>query len=593
MRRDIVIVILAAVAFGTAIASAEPVAGSAAPSIEFDEVVVERDVPVQMRDGVELYADIFRPSGRGPFPVLVYRTPYGKNSAADAYDTHLAAVRRGYAVVLQDVRGRYSSDGNFDPYRREGRDGYDTIEWAAAQSWSNGRVGTYGLSYPGAVQWLAAMESPPHLEAMAPAMTFSSPRNFFYSNGTFDMSWLPWIYQNVAPDRRVREGLAGITSGEEASQSWPAVAQKYLSWRPLRTLPYLKKEAPFYFVWLKHPPEDPWWDWAELRGRYDTVSAAVLNLSGWFDEAYGPEGAVTNFNGLVAARSDNANPRTHLILGPWTHGVSATMSQRAGDMDFGTQAVIDYDDVLLDFFDRYLRGDDDNAAPTVRYFVMGENRWREDTQWPPADAVFETRYLLEADKELLLSPRHRSNGAASSKFVSDPAHPLVNPYPSLGPHDYRHLAERTDILTFDTEPFEARLTIAGEVAAIVYASCDCRDFDLWVRLQDVWPDGRAMSLMSPGNDVQRASYRDPLAGRQLLQPGEVYEVTLSKLMTAVRFEKGHRLRVQVSGSFAPHFSMNLQTGLSEIHSAASTPATIAIHHDRKYQSRLILPVVHP
>ena len=593
MQRDSVILILAAMAFATAIVSAEPVGGPAGSSPEFDDVVVERDVPVQMRDGVRLRADVFRPRGGGPFPVLVYRTPYDKSAAADAYDTHVDAVRRGYAVVLQDVRGRHSSDGNFDPYRREGPDGYDTIEWAAAQSWSNGRVGTYGLSYPGAVQWLAAMETPPHLEAMAPAMTFSSPRNFFYSNGTFDMSWLSWIYQNVAPDRRVREGLPGITSGEEASQSWPKVAEAYLSWRPLRTLPYLEREAPFYFEWLKHPPEDPWWDWAELRGRYGTVTAAVLNLSGWFDEAYGPEGAVTNFNGLVAARSGDANARTHLILGPWTHGVHATMSQRAGDLDFGPQAVIDYDDVLLDFFDRYLRDNDHDTAPTVRYFVMGENRWREDTQWPPADAISETRYFLAADEELLLSPRPQANGAASSEFVSDPGHPVINPYPLLGPHDYQHLAERKDILTFDTEPFHASLTLAGEVAAIVHASCDCRDFDLWVRLQDVRPDGRAMNLMSPGNDVQRASYRDPRAGRQLLQPGEVYEVTLSKLSTAVRFAKGHRLRVQISASFAPHFSTNLQTGLSEIHSAVSSPATISIHHDPKHPSRLILPVVHP
>jgi putative CocE/NonD family hydrolase len=592
MRRYSVIFIMAAVAFGTAIVYAEPVAGSAGSPLESDEFVVERDVPVQMRDGVKLHADVFRPRGGGPFPVLVYRTPYGKSAAADAYDTHVDAVRRGYAVVLQDVRGRYSSDGNFDPYRREGLDGYDTIEWAAARSWSNGRVGTYGLSYPGAVQWLAAMESPPHLKAMAPAMTFSSPRNFFYSNGTFDMSWLPWIYQNVAPDRRVREGLPGIASGEEARQSWTAVAQEYLSWRPLRALPYLRREAPFYFEWLKHPPEDPWWDWAELRSRYGTVTAAVLNLSGWFDEAYGPEGAITNFNGLTAARSGDGNDRTHLILGPWTHGVHATMSRRAGELDFGPQAVIDYDDVLLDFFDRYLRYDDHHAAPTVRYFVMGENRWREDTQWPPADMVSGTRYLVAADEKLLLSPRPEPNDAASSKFVSDPDLPVVNPHPLLGPHDYQHLAERKDILTFDTEPLKASLTVAGDIAAIVYASCDCRDFDLWVRLQDVRPDGRALSLMSPGNDVQRASYRDPAAGRQLLQPGEVYEVKLSKLSTAVRFAKGHRLRVQISASFAPNFSTNLQTGLSEIDSAASRPATISIHHDPKYQSRLILPVVH-
>ena len=254
---------------------------------------------------------------------------------------------------MQDVRGRYASDGLFDPYRQERTDGYDTIEWAAAQAWSDGRIGTYGLSYPGAVQWLAAMESPPHLLSMAPAMTFSSPRNFFYMNGIFDLSWLPWIYQYVAPDARRRLGLP---VGEDAEQTWPSVASKYQSWLPLKDLPWLRQEAPYYFEWLAHPPEDPWWDWAELRGRYANVSAAVLNLSGWFDDAYGVEGAATNFNGLVQARSGQASERTHLVLGPWVHGVPSPTEARAGDLDFGPNAVIDYDELVLDFHDHYLRG---------------------------------------------------------------------------------------------------------------------------------------------------------------------------------------------------------------------------------------------
>jgi hypothetical protein len=233
-----------------------------------DGMRVERDVAVPMRDGVVLRADVYRPAGDGKYPVLVFRTPYGKHSAAESDGVHHKAVARGYAVMLQDVRGRYASEGIFDPYRQEGRDGYDTIEWAATQTWSDGRVGTYGLSYPGAVQWLAAMEKPPHLAAMAPAMTFSSPRRFFYMNGIFDRSWLPWIYQNVAPDARRR---LGMPVGDDAEESWRAVADEFQSFLPLRDLPWLRQEAPYYFEWLAHPPEDPWWDWAELRGRYDRV----------------------------------------------------------------------------------------------------------------------------------------------------------------------------------------------------------------------------------------------------------------------------------------------------------------------------------
>lgn len=557
--------------------------------------VVERDLAVRVRDGIVLRADVFRPRGHGPFPVLVYRTPYGKHAAAESYATHLEAVRRGYAVVLQDVRGRYASEGEFDPYRNEGPDGYDTIEWAAAQDWSNGSIGTYGLSYPGAAQWLAAMESPPHLTAMAPAMTFSSPRNFFYSNGVFDLSWLSWIYQNVAPDVRARHDLPGITSAEEASRRWPELAVQYRAWRPLGKLPYLRKEAPFYFEWLKHPPEDPWWDWAELRGKYDRIDAAVLNLSGWFDEAYGPEGAVTNFNGLHAARAGEEDPRAHLILGPWTHGVRGTMSRRAGDIDFGPAAAIDYDDVMLDFFDRYLRGRRaTGATPAVRYFVMGENRWREATQWPPADTAVAAMYLGSTDhRELRLVRPSASSGDAFSSFIADPENPVVDPYESFGPHDYQQLAVRHDTLTFETEPLGTDLTVAGAITAVVHAACDCRDFDLWVRIQDVWPDGRAMNVMSPGNDVLRASYREAEAGRQLLEPGRVYELRLPKLITAIRFAKGHRLRVQLSASFAPHFSTNLQTGELETVSAASRPATITIRHDAEHPSRLLVPVLAP
>ena len=376
-----------------------------------------------MRDGVVLRADVYRPARGGPFPVLVYRTPYGKHQAAESYQTHLKAVTRGYAVVLQDVRGRYASEGRFDPYRQEGADGYDTIEWAAVQPWSSGTVGTYGLSYPGAVQWLAAMEAPPHLVAMVPAMTFSSPRNFFYSSGVFDLSWLPWIYVNIAPDVRRRLDLPGPRDASEAGRSWAAVADEYRSWRPLQDLPYLRREAPFYFEWLSRPPEDAWWDWSELRGRYEKVSAAVLNLSGWHDEGYGPEGAATNFNGLVQARAGRPDARTHLLIGPWTHGVGATAEQRIGELDFGPTAAIDYDETVLDFLDHYLRGIDNGHAdaPRVRHFVMGANEWRDDVSWPPADSRMTPLYLAVSDdgqRRLVHDPPSSPpQSAASSSLI--------------------------------------------------------------------------------------------------------------------------------------------------------------------------------
>jgi putative CocE/NonD family hydrolase len=205
---------------------------------------VTKDVAVPMRDGVVLRADVVLPSATGRFPTLVYRTPYGKQFALKEGSTFEKAVARGYAIVIQDVRGRYASDGDFSPYQNEGRDGYDSIEWAARQSWSDGNVGTFGLSYPGAVQWLAAVENPPHLKAMVPAMTFSTPRNFFYSGGVFDGSWLDWIWFNIAPDARRRKNLPGPQKRKDAAASWKQDHERIQNYLPLHDLPDLKQVAP-------------------------------------------------------------------------------------------------------------------------------------------------------------------------------------------------------------------------------------------------------------------------------------------------------------------------------------------------------------
>ena len=341
----------------------------------------ELDVAISMRDGVQLRADILRPS-QGRAPTLVYRTPYGKRDALDEDTTFTRAVERGYAVVVQDVRGRYASDGEFRPYEHEGRDGYDTIEWAARQPWSNGRVGTFGLSYPGAVQWLAAVENPPHLEAMVPAMTFSTPQNFFYSGGIWDLSWVPWIWTSIAADARVKRGWSGPTNQENVPR-WNAVKKKMLGTLPLDQLEELRDIAPYYYDWLRHPPDDPFWNFAELRHKYGRTRAAVLNLSGWHDDNYGPEGAITNYLGLVETRRGKP-ANAALLLGPWVHGADATARTKFGEREFGPAAAIDYDEVVLGWMDRYLR-EDRRARPIegVRYFVMGENQWRTSDTWPP------------------------------------------------------------------------------------------------------------------------------------------------------------------------------------------------------------------
>ena len=529
-----------------------------------------------------------RPAEKGRFPTLVYRTPYDRRHVEqDA--VVVAALARGYAVVLQDVRGRYGSEGGFVPYVNEGKDGYDTIEWAAAQSWSDGRVGTFGLSYPGAVQWLAAVESPPHLLAMVPAMTFSTPRNFFYAGGAFDLSWIPWIWNNIAPDVRKRQSLAGPRTGREAAAAWEKL-QSVLPWRlPLSDLPELHSVAPYYFEWLAHRPGESYWDWVELRGRYGRVKAAVLNLSGWYDEAYGPEGAITNFQGLLAARRGEKDARTRLLIGPWVHG--GEDSDRSGDRVFGPTAPIDYAETVLRFLDRYVR-DLPNGAdqdPAVRTFVMGENAWRTGLEFPLPGTRPVSLYLSAGGN---LSASAPTVVKGSSAFVSDPSRPVVNPFAGeAGAHDYRALASRKDVLVFETEPLSEDLRVVGEVGVEVYLSSDAPDVDLWVKLQDVLPDGTAWNLSSPGTDVLRASERDGGATRRLLEPGGVYLLRFPNLRTGNLFARGHRVRIVLCGSFMPDFSRNLQTGQSEADSGRSRPATVRIHHDAERPSRIVLPAV--
>lgn len=567
--------------------------------------VIDRDVPVAMRDGVVLRADVWRPAASGPFPVLVYRTPYDKRRAPESYTTFRRAVERGYAVVIQDVRGRYASEGEFVPYRQEGRDGYDTIEWAARQAWSNGSVGTFGLSYPGAVQWLAALERPPHLKAMVPAMTFSTPQNFFYSGGVFDLSWIGWIWNNIAPDTRARKNLAGPKSEEGARAEWLRVRETLQRHLPLSELGELSEVAPYYYEWLRHPPGDPWWDWAEMRNKYGRVGAAVLNLSGWYDEAYGPEGATTNFRGLAASRKSQTDIRTKLVIGPWTHGVHETTETKSGEREFGPAAGIDYDELVLRWMDRYLRGRDngvDREKP-VRIFVMGENVWREEDAWPLPQTRYTPLYLAATASEgkagglSWAAPRQNEQASA---FLSDPTNPVVDPFAtSSGAHDYRELERRSDVLVFDTSPLERDLEVTGPITAEIFLSCDAPDTDLWARLIDVAPDGTAFNLMSPGLEVIRASYRNAGRGREprfyrskLLRPNRVYKLRLTNPVTSNVFEKGHRIRVQISTTFFPHFSRNLHTGELETVSSAMRKATIRIYHDRRRASRLILPVIH-
>lgn len=576
------------------------ITGCSPPARQIPGAVVQRNVPVPMRDGVILRADIRLPVGPGPFPVLIFRTPYGKYER-DPYNerTFAHAVSRGFAMVIQDVRGRYASNGDFTPYQNEGQDGYDTIEWAARQPWSDGRVGTFGLSYPGAVQWLAAVENPPHLKAMVPAMCFSTiGSRFIYFGGVFESAWASWTYLDMSANARLHARLPGPRTLAAAKAEWDKLGgdKAIEGWLPSLDMPFLKDSAPYYYAWLEHSPYDPWWNWGDLRDKYHGVSAAVLNLSGWYDEPYGTEGAITNYQGLVASRSGQADPRTKLLIGPWIHGVDATGQAASGHRRFADAARIDYDQVVLDWLDHYVRGIRNGVRdwPDVKVYVMGDETWRHATTWPLPGTARRRAYLgpprAFGGFGSITFRQPSQNGAEG--FVSDPASPVTDDFgTNFGAFDLRALAGRPDVLTFETTPLAQDLRVVGQITARIYARTGLPDFDLYCKLLDVAPDGTSFNLESAGHEVLRASYRERTVTRQLLAPGQIVALDFDNLITGNTFRKGHKLRVCLTASWFPTYSRNLQTGEPETVSTRTRKGLIEILYGPASPSQLLFPII--
>jgi putative CocE/NonD family hydrolase len=549
------------------------------------------NLEARMRDGTLLRADVYTPPAAPRAPVLLVRTPYGKDGWRERPFV-AKALARGFALIVQDVRGRYASDGVFDPYRQEGRDGYDTIEWAARQPWCTGRVGMCGLSYPGAVQWLAAVEAPPALACIFPAMCFSSGRQFFYFGGAFDLSWIPWIALNIAPEERRRRGVAGPTTAREAREQWLRHGRDWLRHVPLITLPVFRDIAPFYYEWLDHPDAGSFWAFADIEGRHDRVAVPSFNLSGWYDEGYGPVGAVRNFLGMRARGATASARAPRLLIGPWTHGEPTLASTRVGDRDFGPAAGLDYDALVLDWGDWHLRGVDRGlaSAPPVRIFVLGANRWREGADWPPVP-VTARELFLRAGRRLSWTPP--APAEPPDTYRSDPNDPVEDPYyaQGLGPHDQRAIAGRPDVLTFTTDPLEMDLEVIGPIEFRIWIASTAPDTDLFARLLDIEPDGTMWNLMSPTLEVLRLRYRRSEHEPELLVPGVPYEVRLPSGPTAALFRRGHRIGVQITSSFFPHLDRNPNTGRPVPVEDRLVPATQTLYHDARRPSRVILPLV--
>ncbi|MCL6549025.1 MAG: CocE/NonD family hydrolase, partial [Alicyclobacillus sp.] len=423
-------------------------------------VQVRWGVRVPLRDGVALAADVFLPEDAGParrVPAIVVRTPYGRGTDRLVDQARYFAAR-GYAVVNVDVRGRGDSDGVFVPYRNEGRDGYDTIEWAAAQPWCSGAVGTLGASYLARVQWLAALEHPPHLKAMVSLVTPSDPF-VEWPTGTPGPMHLCWLF--MTSDRQVQNIRA---------VEWERVYRHL----PLRTMDEAAgRLIPAWREECDHPQLDDWWREIAYQDRFAEIDLPVLHISGWYDDEQ--VGTPKNFAGMVRhAPSERARRGQRLIMGPWPHQVNE--STRMGAVDFGPQSLIDLRAEELRFFDRWLKGEprELDDEPPVRIFVMGTCRWRDEWTWPPAGVQWTRWYLHSGGRanslfgDGTLSPEPPGEDEPADRYTYDPDHPvpfITEPWSTQigGPDDYRPVHRRDDVLVYTSEPLAEPLEVTGPV----------------------------------------------------------------------------------------------------------------------------------
>jgi len=563
-------------------------------------IVIQRDVPMKTRDGVTLYSDIYMPAGNGPFPVLLTRTPYSKSNTFTAEFGRTAAAA-GFIVVEQDVRGRYTSEGEWYPFRHEIDDGYDTVEWAARLPHSDGRVGMFGASYVGATQWLAAIARPPHLSGICPVVTASNYfENWTYQGGAFeqwfDESWTSELAQDTASRMIRRDTDARIGSGVLPLDDYPVfnLPANAGGAEMTHTL------APYFLDWLAHPGYDSYWKQWSIEDHYAQIDVPALTVAAWYDLFQG--GSLRNYLGMRAhAATAAARDGQRLVIAVGGH---SGWAQKVGDVDFGPAANFDDSAITLDWYNYLFKGIKNEFAggKPVRIFVMGIDKWRDETSWPPEDAR-PTRYYLHSggkantsEGDGMLSTEAAGNDPAD-KYVYDPGNPVPTTGGPLccdpahlepGARDQRDVEARSDVLVYSTPPLAEDVEVTGPVTLDLYARSSAVDTDFTGKLVDVSPDGFARNLTE---GILRARFRDSMSTPALLVPGRIYRYTIDLWSTSNVFLKGHRIRVEISSSNFPRFDRNLNTGKSAAYSSKYVKATNVIYHDSEHPSALTLPVV--
>jgi len=541
------------------------------------EVELKPGIKMPMRDGARLSTDLYLPAGAGKSPVILIRTPY-KKEMEELEGRYYA--RRGYVVAIQDVRGRFASEGQWEPFVHEAKDGYDAIEWLARQPWSSGKVGMIGASYLGWVQWWAASLHPPHLAAMIPNVSPPDP----FHNLPFDHGALS-LGTSITWANRVESNATGDLSGVIDAANSRKNLQELLKALPVIELDkaVLGKESPYWRRWMDHPSPDGYWSDAMFQDKLTHFNIPVFHQSGWFDG----DGIGSKLNYLKLAAYGNVNQK--LTIGPWEHTDTAT--RIAVKRDFGSPAAVDLQRDYLRWFDHWLKGIDNGIMqePRVSLFVMGSNRWLHGPVYPLPETRFEKLYLTsggpsnspKGDGKLSFQPPAADQ--PPDRYVYDPGDPTP---------DDRVGTSRKDILVYTTEPFEKPSTIAGPVSAVLYAASSARDTDWFVHLLEVDEEGKPSILWANGSGGHiRARYRNSLTKPELLKAGRIYKYTIDLWHTGITIPAGHRLRVEVSSAAFPMFNRNLNTGGNNETETRFVTADQTIYHDAAHPSYIRLPMI--
>jgi uncharacterized protein len=574
------------------------------PATMYRKITVERDVPFKTSDGVRLYADLYYPDGPGRFPALLMRLPYNKDSAQNYNFVHpMWFARHGYLVVIQDTRGRNKSEGEFYPFIHEAQDGFETIQWVSDLPQCDGQVGMYGCSYPAQGQLLAASRQPPALAAAAPASAgIDFYRDLHYDYGgafslMFNASWAT----ELARDTAIRQGLPELQAQlTQMEREYPQRCWN-LPMGEVNAPIDFKSVAPYFYDWLEHPARDDYWRRIDVDEIYRQIQIPMLHMGGWYDAFV--EASVRHYTRLKAlGRDQNGRPKQRLVIGPWYH---MPWTEVVGTVDFGDQAANPLNELLISWFNYWMKGADDAFldSPPVKLFVMGENRWREAEDWPPPGTRFVKYYLHSAGRANTLS----GNGWLSPEtpqdelpdiYLYNPLDPVpstggqsccFHPAAAMGAYDQRAVEMRNDVLVYSTPPLETDTEITGPVSAVLWAASSAPDTDFTVKLVDVHPCGKAINLC---DGILRARFRDSLEEPSLIKADEIYRYEIQVGVTSNLFMKGHKIRVEVSSSNFPTYDRNPNNGQwpSEATTSDMKFATQTIFHAADTPSYISLPV---